>query len=92
MALIYKNAEKVAAQQARPGVRREADRIHNLAEATLENHRESGQTHVTVEHGKVDSFVVLEDRDLGAALSIEYGQPARGIPGLMILRGAAGLG
>lgn len=47
------------------------------AEANLAIHRNSGNSQIKVEHGKIDWYVVLDDeRGLKAAMSIEYGRKA----------------
>lgn len=61
------------ARQARPATKDAAARIARRAEANLAGHRETGRAKIRVEHGAVDSYVVLDDP---ASLSIEFGRSA----------------
>lgn len=74
-----------------------ASQIAGRARANLASHRQTGAAHITVTHGRVDSYVNLVDP---AAVSIEFGHFVGGkyagdtpkyVPGLYILSRAAGL-
>lgn len=46
-----------------------------VAEAILRSHEHTGASRITVEEGKIDRYVVLDDtRGQEAAMSIEYGR------------------
>lgn len=75
MATVFKGVEKVAAREARDAVRDKADELAVRSRQRLESHRHSGRSSIEVEHGKVDSFVVLDDPGPdGNALAIEFGR------------------
>lgn len=70
----------------------EASRIAGRARARLAVHKPGkdgriGPSNISVTHGRTDSFVNLDDEN---AMSIEFGAPHRGEPGLYILTGASG--
>jgi hypothetical protein len=77
MASVTKNLDQILARTrpVRDVVRGTADDIAGRARAILAAHRESGDSTVTVEHDRVDSFVVLDDPN-GGALAIEFGRGA----------------
>lgn len=97
MAHVYKRVrnqpiEKFLARL--PGVQAElqsqATSAATRARALLLKHRDEGVAKITVDRGRIDRYVVLEDR---AALSIEYGRKPNengrgGMEGLYILHRA----
>lgn len=86
MAYIYKgiNGRKMTKViAANDGVQRALDRIAGketaIAAAILKTHRDSGDSRVYMESGRVDRYVVLDDeRGLLAALAILRGRPHEG--------------
>lgn len=74
-------------------VRQEAEQRGSRARANLSAHRRTGRASVDVEHGDVDSFIVLRDQSVQSAMSIEFGHSWKGkhVRGLYIISGAAGL-
>ena len=89
-----KTFNRIVAKQSVPGIRAEADRIKDRAEARLAEHHRTGKSSISVEHGRIDSFVSLNDK---AAASIEFGHfggykgKRKFVPGLYVLHHAAGL-
>lgn len=79
--------------ETRSAVRQEANTRGSKARADLGSHRRTGRASVSVEHGEVDSFIILEDESTQSAMSIEFGHSWRGknVSGLYIITGAAGL-
>lgn len=79
--------------QVRSEIQQEANERGGRARAKLSGHRRTGNASVEVEHGAVDSFIILQDESTQAAMSIEYGHSWRGkhVSGLYIISGAAGL-
>lgn len=81
-----------------PGVQAtlQAHAINYAATASriLSMHRHHGHSYITIEHGKVDWHVVLNDeRGQQAAAAIEYGREANGgSVGVYALHQAFGLG
>ncbi len=60
------------------------------AEAILSRHHRTGATHITVTHGRTDSFVNLVDPG-GAAAAIEFGhttKSGRAVQGIHAITGA----
>lgn len=58
-------------RQARPAVRVTAEAVGGRARAVLAGHRDTGAASIRVDHGPIDSYVVLDDP---ASLSIEFGR------------------
>ena len=83
---------KTVAYQAKPAVREAAEEIGTKAEGILASHRKSGDAHVEVTHGKLDSEVELVASETGkgmAVASIEFGNKDQ--EALYVLHRAAGL-
>lgn len=60
----------IIAGLCRGAVREKATELAEQAEVKLASHRKTGEAHIEVTHGRVDSYVDLVS---DAALSIEYG-------------------
>lgn len=110
MATVYLYPEPTvirAAIHKQPGVKtavyHEAGIIYSRARATLARHRQEGNAILSIEEGRVDSYVHLDDppaaNSPGAAMSIEFGHwqfvngkpTGKFTPGIYALTGAAGL-
>lgn len=73
--VLYRNLERTIAHMpgVRAAVRENAEQLATKAKARLAAHRLTGQTHIEVTSGRVDSFVAM----VGVgAVSIEYGRAA----------------
>jgi hypothetical protein len=66
-----KSFHRQLARQANPATRATAEIIGGRARARLEAHRDTGDASIKVEHGAIDSHVILDDE---ASLSIEFGR------------------
>ena len=79
--------------EVRAAVSEEAEERGNRASAKLASHFRTGRSSVAVEHGRVDSYIILRDESWQSAMSIEFGHSWRGkhVNGLYIITGAAGL-
>lgn len=59
-------------------LKRRASRVAERAAARHAAHRDTGDSYITLEHGDVDWYIVLNDeRGLEHAWNIEYGQTDR---------------
>lgn len=93
MSNVYKNTNRTVAKldEVLAELDAVADEIAGRAEANLAAHRDDGEHRITRTRGRVDRFVNL---DGPAAESVEFGHftpDGRRVPGLRILRDAAGL-